>query len=156
MMVTFKTGSGRFNFRVAGILIHNDKVLIHRLLQDDFYSFPGGRVEMFEDTETTIVREMKEELDVTVKVVRPLWVAEHFFTHNKEQYHELCFYYLIECEDKNLLEQDDCFIVVEGSNTYEFRSVGINKLEDETIYPTFIKSRLKQVPLTIEKILYIE
>ncbi|MGE5676639.1 MAG: NUDIX hydrolase [Pseudomonadota bacterium] len=155
-MITFTTDSVRFKFRVAGILIHDDKVLIHRLVQDDFYAFPGGRVEMSEDTETTIVREMKEELNVTVSVIRLLWVAEHFFTYNQERYHELCFYYLIDCKDRNLLYQDDCFNFIEGSNTFEFKWVKIVEIADEVIYPTFIKSRLKELPLNIERIVEIE
>lgn len=58
-MINFKKDNGIFNFRVVGIMLNERKVLIHRLVKDDFYAFPGGRVEMFEITEETLVREMQ-------------------------------------------------------------------------------------------------
>ncbi len=73
-MLCFKTDEGLFNFRTAGILIHDGKVLIHRELKDDFYAFPGGRVEMFEATEKAVVREFKEEINAKIKVKRLLWM----------------------------------------------------------------------------------
>lgn len=81
--------NGVFSFRVAGILFRKNKVLVHRLINDDFYAFPGGRVEMFESTEHTIIREMNEELGVDVTVDRLLWICEHFFTLNSNKYHEI-------------------------------------------------------------------
>ena len=35
--------------------------------------FPGGQVENGESTEQAVVREMQEELGVTVKPIRKLW-----------------------------------------------------------------------------------
>jgi len=90
-MINFKVENGVFNFRVAGILFNKNKVLIHGLINDDFYAFPGGRVEMFESTENTIIREMTEELGITVTINRLLWVVEHFF-NNDSKYHKICFY----------------------------------------------------------------
>ncbi|MDF2547489.1 MAG: hypothetical protein K0R93_2387 [Anaerosolibacter sp.] len=149
-MINFKTKEGIFNFRVAGILLYEDQVLIHRSMKDDFYAFPGGRVEMFEQTEDTIVREMEEELGVTVRVDRLLWICEHFFTHENHQYHEICFYYLIECKDASLLGRGNLFYVTEGKTEFEFRWVPLEKVQDESLYPTFIKRRLEDLPATVE------
>ena len=155
-MISFKTNEGRFNFRVAGILIYKGKVLVHRSVQDDFYAFPGGRVEMFEDTETTLIREMKEELNIDIKIERLLWIAEHFFNLNSEKFHELCFYYLMECKsDESILEEDN-FSIVEGNNTFEFRWVEITELENLVVYPTFIKDRIEELPKSVERIVDIE
>lgn len=155
-MINFKTENGVFNFRVAGILFNENKVLVHRLLNDDFYAFPGGRVEMFENTENTIIREMKEELDIDVIVNRLLWVSEHFFTHKDSKYHEICFYYLIECEDSNLLEKGDVFYVTEGNNKFEFKWVGLADIRKHVIYPTFIKDKIKDLPITVERIVDVD
>lgn len=151
-MINFKTNDGIFNFRVAGIMFHEDKVLIHRLEKDDFYSFPGGRLEMFEDTEKTIVREMKEELNIEIGVIRLLWINEHFFTFKENKYHEICFYYLINCEDKKLIDRGDIFYVTEGNCKFEFKWVPIKYIDNEVLYPTSIKKRLVDLPLTIERI----
>jgi len=151
-MINFKIDNGVFNFRVAGILFYKNKVLVHRLINDNFYAFPGGRVEMFESTENTIIREMNEELGVTVKINRLLWICEHFFTHNDSKYHELCYYYLIECNDNNLLDKGDKFYITEGKNEFEFRWIDVTDIKNEIVYPAVIKDNIENLPSTIERI----
>lgn len=151
-MINFKIDNGVFNFRVAGILFSKNKVLVHRLINDNFYAFPGGRVEIFESTENTIIREMNEELGVTVKINRLLWICEHFFTHNNSKYHEICYYYLIECNDHNLLDKEDVFYITEGKNKFEFRWIDVTDIKNEIVYPIFIKDNIENLPITIERI----
>ena len=68
MDVRFQTGSKRFNYRAAGILIEQDHVLLHKQVDDQYWALPGGRVELGEQARDTIVREMKEELGYEVHV----------------------------------------------------------------------------------------
>ena len=152
-MINFKTENGIFNFRVAGILLHGDKVLIHRLISDNFYAFPGGRVEMFESTDKTIMREMKEELEVDIEVIRLLWICEHFFTYNENPYHEICFYYLIDCNDEKLYDKGDAFFIIEGENNFEFKWISISNIDNESLYPVFIRKRLRNLPTIVERII---
>lgn len=63
-MITFERDHNKFNFRVAGIAIHNNRILLHTTEKDDFWNLPGGRVEFNESTDQTIIREIKEELDI--------------------------------------------------------------------------------------------
>lgn len=155
IVINFNVDNGTFTFRVAGILFHKNKVLIHRLISDNFYAFPGGRVEMFESTENTIIREMNEELGINVRVNRLLWICEHFFTHNDSKYHEICFYYLIECNDNNFLNKGDLFYITEGKNDFEFKWIDIKDIQNEITYPTFIKDKIQNLPITIERIIDI-
>jgi ADP-ribose pyrophosphatase len=147
---------GIFNFRVAGILFDRNRVLVHRLIDDDFYAFPGGRVEMFESTEDTVIREMNEELGIDVKVNRLLWISEHFFDHKENKYHEICFYYLIECSDTSHLNRGDIFYITEGKNEFEFRWIDVKAMHKERVYPTFIRNKIENLPITIERIIDIE
>jgi len=155
-VINFQIDNGFFNFRVAGILFKEDKVLVHKRINDSFYAFPGGRVEMFESTENTIIREMKEELGVDVTIDRLLWVCEQFFGDTDSKYHEICFYYLIECNDNNLLDKEDLFYITEGKNKFEFRWIDVKEIENEFVYPVFIKNRIQDLPTTIEKIVDID
>ncbi|MBU3144507.1 NUDIX hydrolase [Clostridium sp. CF012] len=82
MDISFKTDEGRFNYRVAGIIIHDNKLLIMKGEHSPYYYIPGGRVAMNELSEYAIIREIKEELNAEVKVNRMLWVNENFF-HEK-------------------------------------------------------------------------
>ena len=46
MDLTIKVEDYKLNVRAAGIIIHNNKVLTHRNLNSNHYTFIGGRVEI--------------------------------------------------------------------------------------------------------------
>lgn len=49
-MITFNRGGECFNFRIAGIAIDNNHVLLHRAAGDAFWTCSGGRAEIEETT----------------------------------------------------------------------------------------------------------
>ncbi len=106
-----------FNFRVAGVAIQNGKLLLHKTPTDNFWSLPGGRVDMFEFSRETLLREMLEEIGKTVCVGNLLWVVENFFEYNNIKHHEIGFYYQMEISD---LEDQDDFIVIEDETELLF------------------------------------
>ena len=54
-MITFDRGDECFNFRIAGIAIDENQILLHRAAKDDFWSCPGGRAEMGETGSQTLI-----------------------------------------------------------------------------------------------------
>jgi ADP-ribose pyrophosphatase YjhB (NUDIX family) len=88
--------SGNFHYRVAGVALHEGRVLLQRTEIDDFWSLPGGHVELYETAAAALRREMREELGVTIKVLRFLWVAENFFHYQDQDHHELGLYFLMQ------------------------------------------------------------
>ena len=48
MDISFKTDEGRFNYRVAGLLINDGKILIMKDENASYYYVPGGRVSLHE------------------------------------------------------------------------------------------------------------
>src|SRR5688572_18605664 len=94
-MIRFDQGNRRFNYRVVGVAIHNDSVLLHRADHEPFWTLPGGRAEHGETAEQTIKRELLEELTTEVHVDRLLWVVENFFEYEGWSYHELALYFLV-------------------------------------------------------------
>ena len=65
---------------VAAIIIDNDKVFATQRGYGDFkggWEFPGGKIEPDELPEDAIVREIKEELDTEVEVVKLLDTVEY-------------------------------------------------------------------------------
>jgi ADP-ribose pyrophosphatase YjhB (NUDIX family) len=77
----FRDGDTVFLCRVAGVAVHEGRVLLHRSEHDDFWALPGGRIEVGESSTQALRREMREEVGADVTVGRLLWVVENFFQH---------------------------------------------------------------------------
>lgn len=84
--------------RVAGIvpmnggfvLMHRKNVIRNKDYQE-YYTFPGGHLEEGETLEEGVMREIKEEFGIRVKVVRKLYELEKSRVNMKE-YFFLCEY----------------------------------------------------------------
>jgi mutator protein MutT len=50
------------------------------------WSFPGGKVEFMEKLEDAVVREVKEEFNIDIEVVRLLKVVNHFIPSEKQHW----------------------------------------------------------------------
>ena len=90
MDISFKVNNEKFNYRVCAMIISDNKILAMHDERSPYFYLPGGRVELGETAEHAVVREVQEELCVTTKVIRPLWLNQAFFTEDvdKLNYHE--------------------------------------------------------------------
>lgn len=142
-MITFERDHNKFNFRVAGIAIHNNRILLHTTEKDDFWNLPGGRVEFNESTDQTIIREIKEELDIEVQMNKLLFVNEDFFDYDDKHYHEIGFYYLIGFPDGHeVIEKNGEFRGIEDNGRLIFRWFSLDELKDLNVYPEILKTEL--------------
>ena len=156
-MITFDRGNECFNFRVAGIAIENNRVLLHTTEKDDFWSFPGGRAEIGETFADTLIREMKEELNEEVEVIRLLWVVENFFVYAQKNYHEICFYYLMQLPERSpYLSKSTSFYGVEGDFDLEFNWFPIDSdaLMKLPLLPSFLQNSLNNLPASAEHLIW--
>ena len=155
-MITFGKENKQFVFRSVGIMLNNGHVLLHKAGDNEFWSLPGGRVELLEKAESTITREMKEELNVDVKVVRLVWVAENFFEYAEKSYHELGFYFLLQLpETSPFLNKIGNFYSEDAGTPLIFRWFLFEQLETLTLYPSFLKTSLRSLPARVEHIVHI-
>ncbi|MFD1134436.1 NUDIX hydrolase [Paenibacillus urinalis] len=142
-MITFEQNNIKFNFRVAGIAVHQNRILLHTTLNDDFWNLPGGRVEFNESTDQAIRREMEEELGIKVQIKELLSVNEDFFEYDGKPFHEIGFYYLINFpEGHEITEIQDQFIGIEEGGKLIFQWFDIDQLEQLHVYPQNLKSQL--------------
>ena len=149
MDITFKTDYGKFNYRCAGLLIHKNKLLVMTDEYSPYYYLPGGRVTLHEVSTDTIVREIKEALDIEVEVTRLLFIVENLFTEEQtnERYHEIGFYYLLNVLDLTTLPLDDEFTILEnGERPLHFYWKRLEDIKDLHIYPVFIKEHILNLP----------
>ena len=147
MDLTFKTENGIFNYRVCAIITHGNKLLAMKNNNTPYYFLPGGRVALHETADNAIKRELREELGINAKIVRPLWFAQTFFVEDecKEKFHELCVYYLVDVSDTDLVNHKK-FIGLETKNNEVFEWLSIASLNEQYLYPLFIKERINNLP----------
>lgn len=152
MDVKIDCSEGKFKFRVCGILKVKDKYLTVKIQDNDFYCLPGGHVELGEDTDSAVLREMKEELGYEVKIDRLVSIIQNFFkAKDGRMFHELGYYYIVEpknIEDVNL----ENYVVTENDKgklvRLEFRWFTLEELKQERFLPEVLKEQLGNTSLT--------
>ena len=94
--------------RVVALVINNNDILIVEQTHkgESWLCFPGGHQELGEKQTDTIVRELKEELDLLIVPIRLLYIAE--FMLEDEQATE--FYWLCKCNNKFSISQRETVI----------------------------------------------
>ena len=126
--VNFITDEGRFNFRVAGYITCQDKMLVQRADGVEFFNLIGGRVKLNESTLDAFAREIKEELGLNVENPELYLIAENFYNWQNTDVHELLYVYHIELPEKYLtildnfkiLDQQEYSIWVEKSQIGQY------------------------------------
>ena len=148
MDISFKLENNKFNYRVCAMMISDNKILAMHDDRSPYYYLPGGRVTMGETAEDAVLREVQEELHITAKIDRPLWLNQAFFTEDVDhlRYHELCIYFLMDISETNLLERGNVFTVNEGKRTHTFEWLEFDRLKDEYFYPVFLKKEIYDLP----------
>ncbi|MFC4559160.1 NUDIX hydrolase [Virgibacillus kekensis] len=152
MDATFKRKNTVFNYRVAAVMVENNHVLIHRQAKDGHWALPGGRVKVMEDSASTVVREVKEELGFDVEVNRLFWMTENFFTYTDREFHEIGLYYGVSGIDGSLRFREGPFYGEEGERLI-YQWVPLDELEDIVLYPEFLKTSLKETPASPEHLI---
>lgn len=148
MDISFVSGQNKFNYRVCAIMLSGNRVLAMHDERSPYYYLPGGRVRMGEAAEHAVIREVEEELNITAKTVRPLWLNQGFFTEDVDQlhYHEICLYFLMDVSEPDLLEKGDRFTLHEGQYTHGFEWLEFGRMQEEYFYPIFLKTAILSLP----------
>jgi ADP-ribose pyrophosphatase YjhB (NUDIX family) len=157
-MITFDADGARFNYRIAAIIRHDERVLLCREEGQDFWFMPGGRAELLEPSTETVVREIREELGVEARIERLVWVVENFFPWVEGvQAHEVSLFYLLALpHDSSLLDRGAPFRGIEGDVTLIFAWHWLDTLEHVLLHPKFLRTTLQRIPDTIEHIVNVD
>ena len=144
-MISFNVGKDKFNFRVGAIVLDSDnkRFLMNTSDSIDFYVLPGGRVEMGEDTITSLKREFEEELGVGIDVIGLKAIAENFFVFNNINYHELQYLYVAKLSDNTIENNFDKFYGVEHKDIFEWKNV--SEIDLINYKPNCLKEAIKEV-----------
>ncbi|MBR2401566.1 MAG: NUDIX domain-containing protein [Lachnospiraceae bacterium] len=138
--ILFKTEDFVFSYRVGGILVHNDKILLQRPKNDD-YAIIGGHVSSLETTMDTLKREFEEELHANIVVDDLLAIGEIFFPWGDKPCHQICLYYKVHLSNQKDIPLDGSFYGYDDLDNeridLEFRWVPLEELKNGLkVYPT--------------------
>ena len=144
MNIRIKNDNFDFKFRVSGIFIKDNKILLVDMDDNGFLCLPGGHVELGERTEQALIRELLEETKKKIKIKKYLGVMENYFVNKYSiKIHEICFYYLIDFVEN--IKLDD-FTVFEDDNAktkLEYHFIDIKDIDKYDIRPSILKEIVK-------------
>jgi len=142
----FKDENRIYNFRSAGVLVSDGKILIQRGVKDTEFALPGGHVTFGETSAETLVREYKEELGADILVNRFIWVEEVFWKWGASETHTICHYHLVSLNIPFQIPTEGIFKSLESDESrLVFQWVNINELQNYKIYPVFLKDKITRL-----------
>lgn len=155
-MITLDGAGMRFTFRAAGVAVQDGQVLLQCAPDEGgFWGLPGGRVEMGESAAATLLREMQEELGVTVEVGRLLWTVENFFEYEGHRHHELGLYLAMTIPpERGPLHGP--FVAMEGEQQIPCVWHPLEDVAQLPIYPTFLREALTDLPDTPVHLVHVD
>ncbi|UTH13369.1 NUDIX hydrolase [Macrococcus equipercicus] len=129
--------SHKLNMRTSAIIRRGDEWLMHYGVNDEFITTVGGRIKLLEDSQSALIRELKEELNLTVSAneLQFKTIIESFFDYRGTHYHELLFVYLLEVGDE--LGEGEIFAQPDPHFVFKFYSAV--ELDQEIIKPQELK-----------------
>lgn len=147
-VISFPIEGQRFNFRVAGIIIVDEHVLVCREDDDDYTMLPGGRIELGELSGLSLEREMAEELAMPASLGRMIATSESFYRREDEDFHELGFFYAVELPGQGpngaspwLQRPDEGHIL-----SFYWTPLAGNALEEINLLPRWLPGFLRTLP----------
>ncbi len=144
MDITIEVQDYILNVRAAVVIIHNDKILVHKNINSDHYALVGGRVELGEDSESTVKREIKEEIGKEIEIIDYISTIENFFKMNGKKYHEISFVYLAEFKDEKDKLIQDTIKNIEGKDYLQYEWIQRDKIDQIPLRPVKIQEVLKE------------
>ena len=137
--ILFKTEEYVFSYRVAGICLHDGKVLLQKAADDNGFAFPGGHVAFGETNTETLAREFQEEIGADIRVGALKWVGEIFFPWGDRPCHQICLYYEVTLQEEHQIPLSGSFPGdehLEGLDfTIMFHWVPLGDLYQIEVYP---------------------
>ena len=148
--------SGNFKFRVNGILMNKDEVLVVKIDNNPFYCLPGGHVKIGEDSQNAVIREIKEETGYDSHINKLVTITENFFVRkNGKKIHELGFYYLLNLDDKKEVNVKEYETIEESEEkiNLHFKWIPVNELKNIDFKPQELKEKIENKDIDFQHLI---
>ena len=148
----------RFNVRVYGILVQEGKLLVsdEYIKGYEITKLPGGGLQFGEGTLDCLIREFKEETDLTVKIKNHFYTTDFFVSsafHVNSQV--VSIYYVLSHSGKIKLEVSEKKFDFKKriSGAQSFRWIDINTISENDF--TFVVDRKVATMINEQKFLFL-
>ena len=140
MDLRFLVDGMKLNVRSGIIIIKDNKILLHKNDNKDNYCLPGGGVKFLESSEEAIIREIKEETNLDIKVEEFVTTIESIFEKDGIKFHEI--YFIYKGSFMNDIDTNKIIKNIEGK-PIKYGFVDLDKIDDYYILPVIIKDIIK-------------
>ncbi len=138
MDINFKGEDYTFNFRVAALIRNENKILVEKNNQVDYYGLVGGRCKLGEDSISALKREILEEIGEETEYIRSVGMIENFFIsrYTHTPYHEILIIHELKFKNPQVYEQDGIINQEEKENAkfYWKEQHELNKCKPEIAF----------------------
>ncbi|MDK2941601.1 MAG: hypothetical protein PWP56_1114 [Acetobacterium sp.] len=147
-----------FSYRIAGVLVKNERILLQKPRNDDGYSIPGGHVRRGETSQEALIREFKEEINADIQVERLLFVGENFFPWGNRPCQQISLYYHILLRDDTQIPLEGVFKVIDELENMQidldFCWILLSELKKVKFYPTNLVDDLITLPENVKHFVF--
>lgn len=112
-----------------GLCIIDEKLLLVRHIDEQFYDIPGGGIEMDETVEEAMKREAQEEAGWELTPIKPILTASDWFYHIEEKRFYKSFQIYFEAGGKQVLDEPT------DHRIKEVLQVPLNEIGQYELYP---------------------
>lgn len=142
--VEIKNATDRFYYSVRAIIKQGDKYLVMQVTNPDgsksSIHYPGGHVEIGEEAEQAIIREVREEVGCELKDVKLFAFLQNFWEHAGKRGHGIELFFL--ATPQNPISTQD-YIKIENdkgiTKKLEFKWFTAEQLKTVHVRPSIIK-----------------
>lgn len=139
-----------FEFIARGLIIKDNKILLCKRKEKNYYFLPGGHVELGETSMEALVREIKEERGTSLKNISFIGLIENIFKDSDGDHYEINSLFIaneINLENDLITKEDH--LVFEFFSFSDFQKINVlpkilkrnilNWINDDKIFWNFEK-----------------